>query len=426
MRVSFLRPLDQYLGSHRLLHEFQECLRSGEYDRFRFMVAFARSGPLLRLLPDVEAFRDRGGVIEAIFGIDHLGTSRQALELALGEFESVHVTYSTSSVTLKPTFHPKLYLFSGAEHGVCFCGSHNLTVGGTETNLEAAVRIDYLLADDRSSFEDALQCWESLLPANCQMTRPLDAALLDELSRRGLLLDEKQPRVRQSPVLTPSLPSGTVLSSDAPLAPLFPRLDPKPPSALPRQLLAGASTKGTASASSARKSAKKAAKQPTRARVLPAAVGEVLVIQIRPHHNGEVFLSTRAVTQNPEFFGTFNGLTVPKANNPPYPQRVPDPIVNIAVYDAANNVVLAKPGFGLNMVLYERKSELRITFSTDLRAAVQPLAVMVMRRVSGDREYDIDIYNPGGVGTLYEQYLSVCNQTLPAGGSGQARRMGWL
>src|SRR5205085_2252108 len=86
---------------------------------------------------------------------------------------------------------------------------------------------------------------------------------------------------------------------------------------------------------------------------------EALVIQIVPHHNGEVFLSKIAVNQNPGFFGfPFRGITTPKiARNPSYPQRVPDPVVNITVYDAAGNVTLTRTAFELNTVYYSTKSE---------------------------------------------------------------------
>src|SRR5207248_2343236 len=151
-----------------------------------------------------------------------------------------------------------------------------------------------------------------------------------------------------------------------------------------------------------------------------------LVIQITPHHNGEVFLSKTAVNQNPGFFGfPFAGRTVPKKRgNTAYPQRVPDPIVNITIFDGAGARIVSKAGFNLNTVFYEKKAEIRITFSADLTGAVEQFAIMVMRQGTGISDYEIEIYNPGS--PFYDQYLAVCNQLLPSGGPRRARRMGWL
>jgi hypothetical protein len=48
----------------------------------------------------------------------------------------------------------------------------------------------------------------------------------------------------------------------------------------------------------------------------------------------------------------------------------------------------------------------------------------VMRQTVEDRDYDIEIFNPGS--QRYEDYLESCNQTLPSGGAQQSRKMGWL
>jgi hypothetical protein len=81
--VSYISPLDQPTGQRRLLEDLRSCLRDARYRLFIFAAAFAASGPLHRLRADLESWRMRGGRTLAIFGIDHQGTSKQALELAL-------------------------------------------------------------------------------------------------------------------------------------------------------------------------------------------------------------------------------------------------------------------------------------------------------------------------------------------------------
>jgi HKD family nuclease len=416
LRISFLRPIDQFDGTHRFLQELKACLESPDYDQFRFSVAFAKSGPILRLALALKEWKQKNKTIDAIIGVDLLGTSRQALELALQTFSKVYVLHSDTHAT----FHPKFYLFSGDSRAVCYQGSHNLTVGGTETNLEGAVKVELDRPDEETTFQQALSSWTSLLPAVCPMTQELDERLVETLLEAGIIFDEnvvaKPKQAKQNMVasggVTPLAVSAKLIKG------LFPRIYPRPPSPIPTQVFSV--IPAVPQAQPGTQQAK------TKSATLSA---EALVIQIVPHHNGEVFLSKIAVNQNPGFFGfPFTGSTTPKiARNPSYPQRIPDPVVNITVYDAAGNLALSKPNFALNTVYYETKAEIRITFSPDIVAKIAPYSLMVMRLTGDAQDYDVDIFNPGQPpSTLYEQYLSACNQTMPSGGKAQARKMGWL
>lgn len=419
VQVSFLRPIDQFSGARRLLQELKNCLQVPQYNELVMSVAFAKTGPLLRMASLIVKWREQGKRVRAIIGIDLNGTSKQALEFALASFDETYITHSTSH----STFHPKFYLYFGPDEAICFHGSHNLTVGGTETNLEGGAIIRMNRPADDATFEEALSCWTSLLPPVCPMTKRLDQNLLDDLVRGAYVFDEKSKPPRQSAVETsPDGSSQEGVSKPSP----FPRTFPRPPSSLPEEILQGVAI--TAGKKTMKKAGKKAAKKTPAPHIVPSTVmaSEALVIQIVPHHNGEVFLSKQAVNQQPSFFGyPFTGRAVPKrAGNPSYPQRVPDPVVNITVYDQHGNIILTRLNFNLNTVLYELKSEVRITISPDLLKVIDNYSVMVMRQTAEAHDYDIEIYNPGS--QRYNEYLEVCNQTLPSGGATRARKMGWL
>ena len=228
MRAGFLRPVDQFSGVDRFLERLKTHLQNEALSHLRLAVGFAKIGPLLRLLGLLQAWKERGGTTHAIFGIDHRGTSREALEFALKYFDKTYVTHTRAD----STFHPKFYLFYGDRLAVCVYGSHNLTVGGTETNLEGGIQLDMELPQDEGAFQEAASCWTSLLPETCQLTRALDQELLEGLLRRGLVLDENQMRTagvgREAAGATPLL-----------RAELFPRVSPRPPSPIPRPALAG-------------------------------------------------------------------------------------------------------------------------------------------------------------------------------------------
>src|ERR1041385_4724028 len=103
-RITFLRPIDQPLGKQRLLAELINCLRSSNYSKFKLAAGFAKIGPLARLIIPIREWRKSGKTVEGILGIDQLGTSKQALEFSLAEFDGVYITRVSSS--LRATFHP--------------------------------------------------------------------------------------------------------------------------------------------------------------------------------------------------------------------------------------------------------------------------------------------------------------------------------
>jgi len=149
-------------------------------------------------------------------------------------------------------------------------------------------------------------------------------------------------------------------------------------------------------------------------------------MQIVPHHNGEVLLSMLAVDQNPTFFGwPFTGTSVPKKpTNRPYPQREPDPVVDITVYDTRGAVAATLTSYSLNLVYYTPKSEVRMTIQQSVAGKIPATSILVMRQGPSGLDYTMHIHAPGG--PTYNSYLQVCNQTMPSGGRSGARKFGWL
>jgi HKD family nuclease len=408
--ITFLDPTAQYSGSNRLLSVLRTALARADFVDFRLAVAFAKSQPLAKLSRELQAWRRAGKATRAIIGLSHKGTSAQALELALGLFDETYVCYPGSI----STFHPKFYIFAGPDSACSIFGSHNLTAGGTETNYEAGIRIDFALPADTATFREASACWDTLLPVACPSSRLLDDKLLSELVTADLLFDESIPRQRFKD------PDAAQSTSKTGRPRLFPLRYPKPPESLPLSALPASTTRRPKIPSSSPPMAV------TRRLQVAASLGQELVLQIVPHHNGEVFLSKLAINQNPRFFGfPFSGQTTPKkASNASYPQREPDPIVDVTVYDNRGAPVLQKLNYGLNTVFYKPKSEIRITLSPDIVDKVEPFSVLHMRLSNSQSDYLMDIYNPGS--PRYTSLMATCNQILPSGGAARARKMGWL
>jgi len=410
--ISFIKPCDQPEGNLRLLECLRELLASDEFDDLKIVVAFAKIGPLLRLLPEIEKWIAKSKTIQAVFGIDHSGTSLQALDFALAHFNDVYVVHATAPFS--PTFHPKVYIFSGSRCVTAYIGSNNLTVGGTETNFEACTSLSMHIPEDRELIDDVREFWDDAL----KFALKLDPSLLSQLANDGLLLDETEGSTSQSQPSGKKKPDSQVS---------FPKLKCKPASPIPA---------GIARAKRARKTLVQKKKITSKAKTpsikevdVPTINARNLVIQIIPHHNGEIFLSKTAVDQDPAFFGwPFTGQTTPKkAGNPPYPQREPDPIVTLSVFDSDDKIVLKHNSFNLNTIYYATKSEIRITVPPDVVRNVppdHPYPIMVMSLGEADLDYEINIFLSGS--NSYDQYLDVCNQSMPSGGKSVPRKFGWL
>jgi hypothetical protein len=345
-----------------------------------------------------------GNQIHAVFGIDQLGTSREALDFALANFDSTRITHEDAGSPISPTFHPKVYLFTGKHSAICFLGSNNLTVGGTETNFEAATVLTLTLPADQAVLSDVSAMWKDVAAASLELAPSLIADLVD----RGWVVSEKEQRKARKAAAA----AVTSKLKKPPATKLFPKVGVKPPSPLPKHVLQPV---GHSSAS-------------TSLAVAAANSAETLVMQILPHPNGEVFLSKTAVDENPDFFGwPFSGTTTPKkAGNIAYPQRLPDPRVNVRVFDGAGMLVIEALDYALNTVYYSTKSEIRITFRPDIIAAAPAYSILVMAAPTdgGSNDYDISIFAPGS--GRYAELLVVCNQTMPSGGKPSPRKFGWL
>jgi hypothetical protein len=404
-KIQILNPSDQPTGKWRLINELRACLVSDDYHTLLMAVAFAKTGPLLRLKAEIEQWLAKGKKIVSIFGVNHRNTSRQALEFALEKFTKACVLFHSDDFT----YHPKMYLFIGRQKCKFFIGSHNLTVGGTETNWESGTEARLNLPEDKEMFAEAMTAWDSLLAFSVRLT----PRLIHEYQIFGKLSDETEPRRRQAEI-RPADEGATLASAGPPRL----KLKVKPPSPLPKGLFTAKQAKQPAATP----------KAPPQKRKQSTVTTEALVIQIVPHHNGEVFLSKIAVDQNPDFFGfPFTGKTVPKKpRNPSYPQREPDPIVDLKDYGKTLTPIIRFRHYALNTVFYEAKSEIRITVPPDVVKNTPEYSILVMSQGAEGSEcdYEMEIFPPNNL--QFSDYLAVCNQTLPSGGKQNPRKMGWL
>ncbi len=106
--IEIIKPISQPADEFRLLNWLNERFSSTTYHSFRCLVAFAKVKPLYKMHENIQKWNASGNHTEAIIGVDHKGTSLQALQYTLANFQHTYVLHTDHS-----TFHPKMYIFSG-------------------------------------------------------------------------------------------------------------------------------------------------------------------------------------------------------------------------------------------------------------------------------------------------------------------------
>jgi len=392
--VKFLKPINQPDDSSRILDWIKTNLHISDYDRFRFTTAFSNIKPYHKLDGDIKNWLNNNKTIEAIYGLDFRQTTKEALQYALDNFDKTYVINNAGN-----TYHPKFYLFDGKNRADFYFGSNNFTSGGLETNFESGVFVGELnLDDDKQLYDEGVSCFDSLLPDNLCCTRLLTQDLLEELVNAGVVVDEANNNYGSV---------GSKMSSAARRATsaIFNHYRTVPAMSVPRS-----SKSGVGVAPYLKKSTKT----------------DTLVIQVIPHGNNEVFLSLNLVKENPDFFQfPFTGVTKPKkSKNDAYPQRCPDPIVNVYIHGEDDKVVKTLLKYNLNTVYNSNKHDVRITISGIYEDTPENSILVMSYSNDCDCEYDLHFYRPGTI--MYNRYLAVCDRELPRGSAAVGRKAGWL
>lgn len=125
------QPFEDALGFSLI-----EKLQTNNYSTFRFIVAYAKTSGVNRLLPYMHQFKAAGGSILGIVGIDQNNTSFEALTSLHGICDALYVYHSEDQMR---TFHVKAYHFSGINDSWLAIGSNNFTAGGLFSNYEASI-----------------------------------------------------------------------------------------------------------------------------------------------------------------------------------------------------------------------------------------------------------------------------------------------
>ena len=420
------RPLHSNAGDWLL-----NRLSDPRWTSFRACVAYLKQSGSKHIAPDLYSFSRRGGTAcRLAVGISSQGSSLEGVQdiwrVLSGGYGDFHIVHEGKDGI--GSFHPKGYVFSNGTASSMLIGSANLTEGGLFMNHELSVSIELDLADasDRAFYaeiEAAFDKWQTVSSYSVSVTE----TLMRDLHERGDLPSEATLRVVSRAAAAQRKAVAGTTGATAPASPFTGSgavRPPKPrafPSGLPGAPVVPKSPASTTIA------AGPGSPTPLTGSVAPAAstTSKQFFIEVRPHHNGEVLLSYKAIKDDPAFFGhPFLGWAAPKqAGNAPYPQLIPDPVVEIIIYDSAGNVLHHKVPHPLNVVDYEKKKEIRATIPDGLHREIPEMSVLVVtQNPIPALDYRLEFYPPG---TAPAAVVSRMINKLPSGGAPTSRHYGW-
>lgn len=186
------QPFTGQLGSR-----LSEICEEEGYTSLSMSVAFAKVSGVLRLKKPLETFKQNGGTINAIIGIDLGGTSYEALVALLEICSNLYVAHVDSS----QTFHPKIYAFKNEDALLAIVGSNNLTGGGLWTNMESCSITDLRKgnSEDAVAIGQINEYFDSIVSGEQPIAKKVSSQdFLDALLQAGLIEREMTTKIKRA------------------------------------------------------------------------------------------------------------------------------------------------------------------------------------------------------------------------------------
>ena len=176
------QPHDEQLGIQLI-----KALESNQFNQLTIMVAYAKLSGVYRVSPYLEKFRNNGGTIRCVVGIDQQNTTYDALSQLLNLANEIYIFHSES---VSQTFHIKCYWLSGENNCWYAIGSNNLTAGGLFSNYELSMSTSLSGEEAHEENETLSGIYSTYTDADSVCSRKLDDAFLEELISGGYVVKE--------------------------------------------------------------------------------------------------------------------------------------------------------------------------------------------------------------------------------------------
>lgn len=166
-----------------------------DFHTFTGISAFASQAGIRGLSKHIKKAKKHLNSITIVTGVDQKGTSMEALQELLTLNIDAYVFYQPS-ITI---FHPKMYLFEGAEKSELIIGSSNLTSQGLFTNVEASllVSIDNTVEAERKIVDQLKDYFKGIFDYSDPNLKKLNKKIIAALVKAKVVPTEAERKVAQ-------------------------------------------------------------------------------------------------------------------------------------------------------------------------------------------------------------------------------------
>ncbi|MBI4947301.1 MAG: phospholipase D family protein [Bacteroidetes bacterium] len=166
-----------------------------DFHTFTGISAFASQAGVNGLAKHIASAKKHLNIITIVTGVDQKGTSKEALEALLKLNINAYVFYQPSYTI----FHPKIYLFEGAEKSELIIGSSNLTAQGLFTNVEASllISIDNSIESDKEIINQLKDYFKGIFDFSDPNLKKLSKKIIADLVKAKVVPTEAERKAIQ-------------------------------------------------------------------------------------------------------------------------------------------------------------------------------------------------------------------------------------
>lgn len=195
MIINLLRQGYDVLSENSVGHQLIKLFSDENFHSFTALSAFASQAGIKGLSKHIKKAKQHLDSITIVTGVDQKGTSKEALEELLALDVNAFVFYQPSFTI----FHPKIYLFEGAEKSELIIGSSNLTSQGLFSNIEASLHIsvDNNSVSDRKIVEQLKEYFKGTFDCTDPNMKKLDNGIIAKLVKAKIVPTEQERKEAQ-------------------------------------------------------------------------------------------------------------------------------------------------------------------------------------------------------------------------------------
>lgn len=194
MNITFLGQGFEATSQNSVGNKLIKFFADKDFHTFTGISAFASQAGIRGLSKHINEAK-KHLKITIVTGIDQKGTSMEALKELLALYINAYIFYQPS-ITI---FHPKIYLFEGANKSELIIGSSNLTSQGMFSNVEASllITIDNSVEADRKIVEQLKDYFKGIFDFTDPNLKKISKKIIADLVKANVVPTEAERKAAQ-------------------------------------------------------------------------------------------------------------------------------------------------------------------------------------------------------------------------------------